>query len=319
MLGNQKDVLDEQESTDKGIIGNIKAFKKKYENSRDTISKTSTILKESVYKNIHKKTEETSERINEVLNKNSKLHNLERMLFLDKTHLVSSDKDASFYKPAFKKIVIFENDRLGDVEYVTIKEDFKIALYVVKYVKYKPFIYPSFSDNKIPGETYYLDENEIWYRKDNLLTVCYKKNSSMAFDSVDLLDFKDLAEEDIITVIKTYNFIHRSTRLTQFVMENNIDIKGIIRVTEKYIILKDENNSFIIYLYDKMQGSFTKMLLSRLPNIELSSFDTILTPEMTQFIAENNYQIELFEEHNGFIEYNKVIDNRKICMFRIKI
>ncbi|MBC8061796.1 MAG: hypothetical protein H7Y18_14175 [Clostridiaceae bacterium] len=314
---------DNQETSDKneliGKVKSVKTIKQKYNQGKNKISRTSSKIRESVNKSIHRKTEETAERINDVLNKNSKLHNLEKLLYLDKSHLVKSDKETIFYKPTPKKIVIFESNTQGEVESVSIKEDSKIDLYVVKYTNYTPFIYPSFSDNKIPGEPYYMDENEIWYKSDNTLTICYKNNNTMAFNIVNLSDFENLAEENIVTFIKRYNFIHRSFRLTKFVEENTIDINEIIRITNKYIILQDKDANYAIYLYDHIQDNFSKMFLSKLPTIELSSFDTILTLEMSKFIMENKYPIEQFEEHNGFIEYNRVIDNRRVCVFRLKI
>ena len=64
---------------------------------------------------------------------------------------------------------------------------------------------------------------------------------------------------------------------------------------------------------------FNEIKLDRLPAISMSSFDTLLSPEILRFILENNFPIEDFEEKGGYIEYTKEIGRNRITLMRFKL
>ena len=303
-----------------GKVSNLKHVdvKEKLMVSKDTLQKTSLKLKENLSKTFHRKAEETNEFIGNVKHRNTKTRNLEVLLGLDKSQLISSDKTTSFYKHSRSKIVIFEKDILENPSSVTIKEATKVSIFIVKYDNYTPFLYPSYDEKDIPGQIIYMDKDQIWYRDMDKLSLGYNNGSSMEFYTVKISELAGFNEESLIPYIKTYFSILRSPKISKLVTDKSLFINNIIKLGESYVIYK-HNEGYTIYIHSFNIQDYDEINLRRLPKINLNSFDTLLAPDILKFIKEYNYPIEDFEEKAGYLEYNREVGRNKVSVMRFKI
>lgn len=302
-----------------GKLPGIKAVREKLENGRGNLQKVSSRMLENMSNSIHKRAEETNEFIDSVKNKNSKIKNLENLLDLDKNLLVSSDKTTSFYKYSRDKIVIVDKDILGDPCGVTVKEGLKVRVFTVKFEDYTPFIYPSYDERDISGEIIYMDKDEIWYRDMDKLTLGYNNGNSMEFRTVRLSSLEGFSDANLVQYIKKYAAVMRSPKISELVKDNSIEINNIIKLNDNYVIAKNKDSGYTIYVYSYASRNFDELPLRRLPNIQLGSYDMLLAPDMLKFIKENDYPIEDFIEKNGYIEYNREVGRTNVSVIRFKL
>lgn len=305
------------------IVGKVSGLKnihikEKLQTGKDNVQKTSLRLKENLSNTFSKRAEETNEFINSVKHKNAKTKNLETLLGLDKSLLVSSDKTTSFYKHSKNKIVIFEKDILENPCSITIKDSSKVSIFVVKYSDYTPFLYPAYDEREITGQIVYMDNDQIWYRDMDKLTLGFNTGSSMEFSLVKVSELIDFTEEDFVPYIKKHFAIIRSAKLSKLVEDKDLLVNNIIKINDAYIIYKNKEG-YSIYIYNYSIQDFDEIYLSHLPKINLNSFGALLAPDILRFIRENNYPIEQFEEKGGYIEYNREVGRNKISVLRFKI
>jgi hypothetical protein len=303
-----------------GKVSNLKniAFKEKLQMGKDNLQKTSLRIKENLSNTFHKKAEETNEFIDTVKHKNTKTKNLETLLGLDKSQLISSDKTTSFYKHSRNKIVIFEKDILENPCSITIKESTKVNIFLVKYSEYIPFLYPAYDEKDITGQIIYMDKDQVWYRDMDKLTLGYNNGNTMEFSTVKISELAGFTEEELVPYIKTYFSIIRSPKVSKLVKEKSLLVANIIRLGDSYVIYKNHEN-YVVYIYSYNLQNYDELNLKRLPKISLSSFDALLASDIIKYIKENNYPIEEFEEKGGYIEYNREVGRNKISVMRFKV
>ncbi len=253
-------------------------------------------------------------------NKGRMTRNLENLFGLDRSNLLSSDSSTSFYKSAKNKIIIFEKDISEIPCTVTIKDGTKVYVYTVKYkADYTPILYPAYDEKEIDGEIIYMDNEEIWYKDFQKLTLGYNNGTSMEFQVVRLSELPGVKEEDLIPYVKRYFAINRSPKMSKLVKENGLLINNIVKMSDNYLIYRHVNNSYSIYVYSYAILGFNEIKLERLPAISMSSYDALLSPEILRFILENKFPLEEFEEKNGYIEYTKEIGRNRITLMRFKL
>jgi hypothetical protein len=303
-----------------GKVANLRNvdLKEKLQTSKDNIQKTSLRLKENLSNTFQKKAEETAEFIDSVKHKNTKVKNLENLLDLDKSLLLSSDKTTSFYKHSKDRIIIVEKDILENPCAVTLKEGSKVSVFLVKYTEYTPYLYPTYDERDIPGSIIYMDSEQIWYRDMDKLTLGYNNGSTMEFTTVKLSELLGFTETDLVSYIKKYFVIIRSAKLSKLQKEKPLTVNNIIKLTDNYVICKN-NEGYTIYIYNYSMLSFDELNLKHLPKININSFDTLLSSDILKFIKDNNYPIEDFEEKGGYIEYNREVGRKKISVMRFKL
>ncbi|MDP4178091.1 MAG: hypothetical protein Q8900_07090 [Bacillota bacterium] len=296
----------------------FKSIKEKFQNGKTSLFSASSKIKKTITSNLYKKAEETNDFFDNVKNKNTRIINLENYLGLDKTCMISSDKSANVYKLSYGKIVIIEKDVTGDPYIVTVKEFSDVQLYVVKYDKYLPYVYPSYDDKNIKGSLFYLDTDQIWYKDTNSVTVLYKVGQAMHNIIINFSDIPGINKDNFHQSIKNYFTIVNSPSLTKLVTENSIDYIDIMRIKSWYVLIKNDD-AYSVFIYDNDRSKFKEHFFRKLPDIQINNFDILFSPDVFSFILKNNYPIEDFQENNGFIEYNEIIGKSKVCVFRCKI
>lgn len=297
----------------------IKTLKEKIQNGKKSLFKTSSKVKDNISTNIHKKAEETNGFFDTMKNKNTKVNNLENYLGLDKSYLVSSDKTTNVYKPSYGKLVIIEKDVTGDPFSITVKEFSDTSVFVVKYEQYTPYVYPNFDERQIKGKLCYLDKNQVWYRDYDTVTILYKVAHTMHVLVIKLSDIPEINEENMHQTIKNYFEVVNSPSMRRLVRDNHITYNNIMRIKDEYMLIKNEEKGYSVFIYNNQEGGFVKHDFAKLPDIDLSTYDVLFKPDMLSFIIKNDYPLESFEEKNGYIEYNEFIGKNKVCVFRYKI
>ncbi len=296
---------------------NIKDGEGKLKKGKDSLIKASKGLKSNLSKSIENKPQQISSLIKSL--KNEKIKNLEKLLHIDKSELIVSNRKNRIYRSESGNMYIIDKDLWGEPVAVTIKDEKKVALKCIKYLNDQPFLFPVFNEKNIKGRIIHMDQEEIWYQDTDLITVVSFKGESMESIKIKLSNIKSMSDEKLFDYINNFKLVYKNKRLHNIISEKGIKIDDVLLVRSSYIVVKDSPNSLKTYLFDEEYQLFEEIPLKSLPPLDASALDALFSKDILDYIKSNNYNVEKFKQNGEYIEYWQTVGQKEICVMRYKI
>lgn len=264
---------------------------------------------------------------NEVVNnmKKVKLRALESKLKLEKTDMINSSKKSYIYQ-SNDKTVIIDKDMWNEPNFVTIKTSNNIITKIVKFLNDEPFLYPYFSEKAIFGRIIHLEEKELWFHDNGIVTiVAFRANDKLETIKVRTNTPKDYSNKNLMedpklfAYIKNYSIASTDNQLRDFLDSQNILINDIVRIGNTYVIVKLQNNQYKIILLKYKYVILEEFTLRKLPFTSQIGLDFLFSPDIVSYIKSNNYDFENFVINDNHLEYWNQLGDKKVCLIRCKL
>ncbi|KNY26875.1 hypothetical protein [Pseudobacteroides cellulosolvens] len=307
----------------KGSFGNLlnrinfKDGDDKINKGKGTISDLSNNIKSGIVKNIENKPKQISELIKSL--KHEKIKNLEKLLKVEKSQLIVSNRKNRIYRTEVGYMYIIDKDVWGEPVSVTVKDDKKVVVRTIKYLNDQPYLFPVFNEKNVSGIIIHMTQQEIWYQDDNIVIVVSFKGETSDITKIKIANIKSLSRNKLHEYINNYKAVGKNKKLQEIVKEKDLRIDDVLIVTNKYIIGKDSKNFIKAYLFNNEYTIYDEIPLRVLPQIEPLAYDILFSEEVLDYIRANKYNIEDFTQNGDFIEYWQKIGDRKMCVLRYKI
>jgi len=285
--------------------------------NKSKFSDLSNNIKSGIVKSIENKPKQISELIKSF--KHEKIKNLEKLLKVERSQLIVSNSKNRIYRTEAGYMYIIDKDVWGEPVSVTIKDDKKVIIRKIKYLNNKPYLFPVFNEKNISGIIIYMNQHEIWYQDDNLITVVSFKGEVADFAKIKVANIKSLSREKLFEYINNYKIVCKNKKLQEIVKEKDLRIDDFLIITNKYIVGKDSKNYIKAYLFDNEYVIYDEIPLRVLPQIEPAAYDVLFSEDVLNYIRANNYNIEDFKQNGDYIEYWQNIGDKKMCVMRYKI
>jgi len=296
---------------------NLRDGDDKINKGKSTISDLSNNIKSSIVKSIENKPKQVSELIKSF--KHEKIKNLEKLLKVEKNQLIVSNRKNRIYRTEAGYMYIIDKDVWGEPVSVTIKDDKKVIIRTIKYLNNKPYLFPVFNEKNVSGIIIYMNQHEIWYQDDNIITVVSFKGETSDITKIKVANIKSLSQNKLFEYINNYKVVGKNKKLQEIVREKDLRIDDVLIITTKYIVGKDSKNFIKAYLFDNEYKIYDEIPLRVLPQIEPTAYDVLFSEEVLNYIRANKYNIEDFIQNGDFIEYWQNIGDTKMCVMRYKI
>ncbi len=315
--------MDTKKVLFKGSFGNLlnrinlKDGDDKINKGKNTFSDLSNNIKSGIVKSIENKPKQISELIKSF--KHEKIKNLEKLLKVERNQLIVSNRKNRIYRTEAGYMYIIDKDVWGEPVSVTIKDDKKVIIRKIKYLNNKPYLFPVFNEKNISGIIIHMNQHEIWYQDDNLITVVSFKGESSDIAKIKVANIKSLSREKLFEYINNYKIVCKNKKLQEIVKEKDLRIDDFLIITNKYIVGKDSKNFIKAYLFDNEYTIYDEIPLRVLPQIEPAAYDVLFSQDVLSYIRANKYNIEDFKQNGEYIEYWQNIGDTKMCVMRYKI
>jgi hypothetical protein len=296
---------------------NLKDGDDKINKGKSAISDLSNNIKSGIVKNIENKPKQISELIKSF--KHEKIKNLEKVLRVEKSQLIVSNRKNRIYRTEAGYMYIVDKDVWGEPVSVTIKDDKKAVIRTIKYLNNQPYLFPVFNEKNISGTIINISQHEIWYQDDNLIAVVSFKGEISDITKIKIANSKSMDRNKLHEYINNYKVVSKNKKLQEIVKEKDLKIDDFLIVTNKFIMGKDTKNLIKAYLFNNEYTIYDEVPLRILPTIEPEAFDVLFSEEVLEYIRANKYNIEDFKQNGDFIEYWQNIGDRKMCVLRYKI
>ncbi|HOV24890.1 MAG TPA: hypothetical protein PK566_00825 [Pseudobacteroides sp.] len=296
---------------------NLKDGDDKINKGKNTFSDLSNNIKSGIVKSIENKPKQISELIKSF--KHEKIKNLEKLLKVERNQLIVSNRKNRIYRTEAGYMYIIDKDVWGEPVSVTIKDDKKVIIRKIKYLNNKPYLFPVFNEKNISGIIIHMNQHEIWYQDDNLITVVSFKGESSDIAKIKVANIKSLSREKLFEYINNYKIVCKNKKLQEIVKEKDLRIDDFLIITNKYIVGKDSKNFIKAYLFDNEYTIYDEIPLRVLPQIEPAAYDVLFSQDVLSYIRANKYNIEDFKQNGEYIEYWQNIGDTKMCVMRYKI
>jgi hypothetical protein len=296
---------------------NLKDGDDKINKGKSAISDLSNNIKSGIVKNIENKPKQISELIKSF--KHEKIKNLEKVLRVEKSQLIVSNRKNRIYRTEAGYMYIVDKDVWGEPVSVTIKDDKKAVIRTIKYLNNQPYLFPVFNEKNISGTIINISQHEIWYQDDNLIAVVSFKGEASDITKIKIANSKSMDRNKLHEYINNYKVVSKNKKLQEIVKEKDLKIDDFLIVTNKFIMGKDSKNLIKAYLFNNEYTIYDEVPLRILPIIEPEAFDVLFSEEVLEYIRANKYNIEDFKQNGDFIEYWQNIGDRKMCVLRYKI
>lgn len=296
---------------------NLKDGDDKINKGKSAISDLSNNIKSGIVKNI----ENTPKQISELIKsfKHEKIKNLEKVLKVEKSQLIVSNRKNRIYRTEAGYMYIVDKDVWGEPVSVTIKDDKKVVIRTIKYLNNQPFLFPVFNEKNVSGVIINMNQNEIWYQDDNVILVVSFKGEASDITKIKIANIKAMSHSKLHEYINNYKIVSKNKKLQEIVKEKDLRIDDVLIVTSKFIIGKDTKNFIKAYLFNNEYTIYDEIPLRVLPAIEPAAYDVLFSEEVLEYIRANKYDIEDFKQNGDFIEYWQNIGERKMCVLRYKV
>jgi len=284
---------------------------------KKAISDLSKNIKSGISKSIEGKPQQISDLIKSL--KNEKIKNLEKVLKVEKSQLIVSNRKNRIYRNDAGYMYIVDKDVWGEPATVTIKDDKKVVVRCVKYLKDQPYLFPVFNEKNVNGTIFFMSKDEIWYKDDNTVIVVAFKGEVASLTKIKISNMKTMSQPKLHEYINNFKIINKNKKLHELVKEKDLRIDDVLIVRNSCIIGKDSKDTLKAYLFNNEYVVHDEIPLRVLPSIEPAAYDILFSSEVLEYIRANNYSIENFKQNGEYIEYWSRIGQNEMCVMRYKV
>jgi hypothetical protein len=315
--------MDTKKVSFKGNLGNLlnyvnsKDGEGKLKKGKDSLVKSS----KDITANLSKFIEDQPQRISSMIKslKNEKIKNLEKLLRVDKSELIVSNRKNRIYRSEAGNMYIIDKDMWGEPVAVTIKDEKKVVIRCIKYLDDTPFLFPVFNEKNIKGKIINMTPEEIWYQDSGDINVVSFKGESMESVKIKIPNIKAMSQEKLFDYINNFKLVYKNKKLHEIILDKGIKTDDVLLVRSRYIIGKDPQNNLKVYLFDDEYKVYDELPLIKMPSLDTSALDVLFSKDILEYIKSNNYSIEKFKQNGNFIEYWQTIGDKDLCVMRYKV
>ncbi|MCX7748103.1 MAG: hypothetical protein N2645_14645 [Clostridia bacterium] len=291
---------------------------KKYKIDKESITQISQNLKSSIMKSIEKKPQQINDLISSL--KKHKIRDLEKLLRVDKSQMIVSNRKNYIYRSDSGKMVIVDRDMWGDPCNVTIKENNHVIVKCIKFFEDKPYIFPLFNEKNVKGRVINMDANQIWYQDNNTVCVVTFKGTDAVFTNIQIDTLKNISKENLFSYIHNYISVNKNKKLAELVKGKGIRIEDIEKVRKSYVIGKLSGKSgYRVVMFDEEYTATNDFNIKGIPSVSDDGLDILFSEEILNYINANNYSFENFKQNDDHIEYWQQIGQKNVCVMRYKV
>lgn len=306
-----------------GIAGDVKSFadnvtsKVSSEKGMGMISNLSKNLKESIVEGIHNNSEKAAVFFHSL--KKEKMRNLEKLLDVSKNDLMVSSKKNYIYGNQAGKMIIIDRDIWGEPSNVTIKDNSKVTVKVIKFFDEIPFVFPVFNEKNVSGEIIHMDKSQIWYKNRDEVTVVLFRSQEPDFIKVSLKRTKNLTDKALKNYIENSKILYFDKKLKDLLIEErNIEIENVVIIRPLYAIYKEAEQPYTVLMFDEIKNLCNELTLYRLPDMKVEAWDVLFSEDIVNYINSKGYSLNNFKQVGDYIEYWEDVGSKKICVMRVK-
>ncbi len=303
-----------------GVKELVEAMASKVSSGKGTgvITNISKNLKDSIVESIQDKQERVASFLHSL--KKDKIRNLEKLLDVNKKDLMVSSKKNYIYGNPTGKMVIVDRDIWGEPCNVTIKENNKVTVKVIKFFEDIPYVFPVFNEKNVTGIIIHIDRSQIWYKNRDEVTIVLFRSNEPDFIQVSLKKCKGLNDDDLKNYIENSKILYFDKKLKDLLIEDkNVKIENVVIIRPGYTIYKNADRTYTIILFNEFKELCGELNLFRLPKMEVEAWDVLFSKDIVKYINEKGYSFDNFKQDNNYIEYWEEVGSKNVCVMRCKI
>lgn len=315
--------MDTKKAAMKGSFNNLlnrintKEGEEKLKRGRNSLVKFS----KDITSNLSKSIENTPQQISGIIKslKNEKIKNLEKLLRVDKSELIVSNKKNRIYRSESGTMYIIDKNIWGEAVSVTIKDEKKVVIKSIKYVNDQPFLFPVFNEKNIKGKIINMSAEEIWYQDADMVTVVSFSGETADYVKIKITDIKNMNEDKLFDFINNFKLVYKNKKINDIITEKGISIEDVLIVKNGYIICKDSKNTFKAFILSEDYAIIDEIPLKSVPQMDAAALDALFSSDLVDYIKSNNYDYSNFKQNGEYIEYWQTVGRKNVCVVRYKI
>ncbi len=296
---------------------NVKDGEEKLKKGTNSLVQFSKNVTSNLSKSIENKPQQISDIIKSL--KNEKIKNLEKLLRVDKSELIASNKKNRIYRSESGSMYIVDKNIWGEPVNVTIKDDKKLVIKCIKYLNDQPFLFPVFNEKNLKGKIINMTMEEIWYQDADMITVVSFNGESADFVKIKITNIKNMTDDKLFDYINNFKLVYKNKKINDIITEKGIKIDDVLIVRKGYIIGKDPKNNLKSYVLSEDCKVIDEIPLRSVPKMDMAALDTLFSSELVDYIKSNNYDYSNFKQNGEYIEYWQTLGSKNICVVRYKI